>query len=244
MSSARIVRSRNDHASSSGGRGEVGALRRFFTSPLLLAPLVIFGLIGTGVLVYFYQQFTEMIDAGLRGDIFVRSSGIYAAPPVLRPGLPMKAADLIAHLKRSGYLEAGTTQNEHRGQYAVRGKAQVRVKVSHGGQPVAGAVRAHHERTLELATAARRRQHLITALSELAASGADTAAVEVLVDEAEAALDDDTRHALAAWPGVVEQYRGEEQVTALAPDTQRHAGPGRSGVRAIRRRLATVFARH
>jgi len=121
MSNARSARSQNDHSRSSGRRGEAGALRRFFTSPLLLAPLVIGGLIGTGVLVYFYQQFTEMIDAGLRGDIFVRSSGIYAAPPVLRPGLPMKAADLITHLKRTGYLEAGTTQNENRGQYAVRG---------------------------------------------------------------------------------------------------------------------------
>jgi penicillin-binding protein 1B len=121
MSSARIARPRNDHARSSAQPREAGALRRFLTSPLLLAPLVVAGLIGTGVLVYFYQQFTEMIDAGLRGDIFVRSSGIYAAPPVLRPGLPMKAADLITHLKRTGYLEAGTTQNENRGQYAVRG---------------------------------------------------------------------------------------------------------------------------
>ena len=77
---------------------------------------------------------------------------------------------------------------------------------------VAGSVRAHHHRTLELATAARRRQHLITALSELAASGADTSAIETLVRQAEAALDDDTRQALAAWPEVVEQYRGDELV--------------------------------
>jgi penicillin-binding protein 1B len=121
MSSTRIARSRTDTARSSGGRREAGFLRRFFTSPLLLAPLVLIGLIGTGVLVYYYQQFTEMIDAGLRGDIFVRSSGIYAAPPVLRPGAPVKAAELVAHLKRSGYLEAGTTQNENRGQYTLRG---------------------------------------------------------------------------------------------------------------------------
>ncbi len=95
--------------------------RRRFFSPVLLAPLLVIGLLGVGVLVYYYHQYTETIDAGLRGDIFVRSSGIYAAPPTLRPGLPMKAADLVAHLKRAGYLETGTTQNANRGQYAVRG---------------------------------------------------------------------------------------------------------------------------
>jgi penicillin-binding protein 1B len=94
--------------------------RRFF-SPKLLAPLAVIALIGFGVAVYYYQQYTELIDAGLRGDIFVRSSGIYAAPPTLRPGLPMRAADLVAHLKRVGYLETGTTENDRRGQFAVKG---------------------------------------------------------------------------------------------------------------------------
>ncbi len=95
--------------------------RRRFFSPVLLAPLLVIGLLGAGVLVYYYHQYTAVIDAGLRGDIFVRSSGIYAAPPTLRQGSPMKAADLVAHLKRAGYLETGTTQNANRGQYAVRG---------------------------------------------------------------------------------------------------------------------------
>ncbi|MBI1759933.1 MAG: PBP1A family penicillin-binding protein [Acidobacteria bacterium] len=95
--------------------------RRRFFSPLLLAPLLVIGLIGVGAAVYYYQQYTAIIDAGLRGDIFVRSSGIYAAPPVLRQGIPMKPADLVTHLKRVGYLEAGTTQNQNRGQYTVRG---------------------------------------------------------------------------------------------------------------------------
>lgn len=125
MSSAQPARSRSAaYARTAARRPSLGTkLRNFFLSPLLLAPLIVGGLIGAGVLVYYYQQFTEMIDAGLRGDIFVRSSGIYAAPPVLRPGLALRAPDLVAHLKRVGYLEAGTTQNENRGQYAVRGNS-------------------------------------------------------------------------------------------------------------------------
>lgn len=103
-----------------GQRGKTGGLRRRLFSPVLLAPLLVIGLIGAGVLVYYYQQYTEVIDAGLRGDIFVRSSGIYAAPPTLRQGLSMKPAELVAHLKRAGYLESGTTQNANRGQYTVR----------------------------------------------------------------------------------------------------------------------------
>jgi penicillin-binding protein 1B len=98
--------------------------RRFFGllfSPFVIAPLIVLTLVGAGVLFYYYERYTALIDAGLRGDIFVRSSGIYAAPLELRAGGGMKTADLVAHLKRVGYLERGTTQNEKRGQYAVRG---------------------------------------------------------------------------------------------------------------------------
>jgi penicillin-binding protein 1B len=99
-----------------------GFLRRLF-SPFVIAPLVILALLGAGVLTYYYFRYTALIDAGLRGDIFVRSSGIYAAPPELRAGAGLKMSELLAHLKRVGYLERGTTQNEKRGQYVVRGGA-------------------------------------------------------------------------------------------------------------------------
>jgi len=96
---------------------------RFLFSPLVLAPLVIITLVGTGVLTYYYFRYTRLIDAGLRGDIFVHSSGIYAAPPEIHTGASLKLGDLLAHLKRVGYLERGTTQNEKRGQYVVKGSA-------------------------------------------------------------------------------------------------------------------------
>src|ERR1041385_7458246 len=96
---------------------------RFLFSPFVLAPLVIITLLGAGVMTYYYFLYTDLIDRGLRGDIFVRSSGIYAAPPELRTGGAMKMNDLLTHLKRVGYQERGTTQNEKRGQYLARGSA-------------------------------------------------------------------------------------------------------------------------
>ena len=98
-------------------------LRRFFGfifSRFLLIPLFLLALVGVGVLYYFYERYSAIIDAGLSGEVFVRSSGIYAAPMPIRAGSSLKINDLITHLKRVGYLERGTTKNEKRGQYAIR----------------------------------------------------------------------------------------------------------------------------
>ena len=73
---------------------------------------------------------------------------------------------------------------------------------------IAGTVRGYHARTAELAEAARRRQHLTTALD--AVPGA--AGVGEARDAADAELDDETRVALEEWPRVVEQYRADELV--------------------------------
>jgi len=96
---------------------------RFLFSPVILAPIIIITLLGAGVMTYYYFRYTDLIDRSLRGDIFVRSSGIYAAPPELRAGGAMKMNELLAYLKRIGYQERGATQNEKRGQYVVRGSA-------------------------------------------------------------------------------------------------------------------------
>jgi penicillin-binding protein 1B len=104
-----------------GRKASAHRFRRLLFSPFVIAPLVIIALLGGGVMTYYYFRYTDLIDRGLRGDIFVRSSGIYAAPPELHTGGTMKQSELLAHLKRVGYLERGSTQNEKRGQYAVRG---------------------------------------------------------------------------------------------------------------------------
>jgi len=77
---------------------------------------------------------------------------------------------------------------------------------------VADAVRGHHRRTAELAAVARRRQHLSTARAALAeAAPADPpAALDALIAQADAGLDDVTRAALAGWPDVAASYSGED----------------------------------
>ena len=98
--------------------------RRFFRrlfSPLIIAPVLLLTLVGAGVLIHYYYKYSELIDRGLRGEAFVRASGIYAAPKNIFAGSALSSGDLVAYLKRVGYLEKGTTKNEKRGQYTVRG---------------------------------------------------------------------------------------------------------------------------
>jgi methylmalonyl-CoA mutase len=73
---------------------------------------------------------------------------------------------------------------------------------------IAGTVRGYHGRTAELADAARRSQHLTTALDALCGDER----VQALRDAADAELDDQTRRALEEWPGTVERYAGDELV--------------------------------
>lgn len=89
--------------------------------PLLVA-LVPVALVLGSVLVYYYQRYAAIIDAGLRGDIFVRSSGIYAAPLTLRVGAGMRPEALMQHLRQLGYAERDFAENEKRGSFIPRGK--------------------------------------------------------------------------------------------------------------------------
>ncbi len=102
-------------------RSPVSRFFGFLFSRFILIPLFLLGLLGCGVAYYYYERYTAIIDNGLSGDLFVRTSGIYAAPGQIRSGSSLKAAELIAQLKRVGYLERGTSKNEKRGQYALRG---------------------------------------------------------------------------------------------------------------------------
>ncbi len=98
--------------------------RRVFkvaTSRFVLIPLSLLAVIGAGALIYYYNLYTQIIDARLRGDVFVRSSGIYAAPLDLYDGSTMRMSALVTHLRSVGYVERGTTQNEKRGQFVARG---------------------------------------------------------------------------------------------------------------------------
>src|SRR5215813_1530647 len=88
------------------------------TSRIVIAPLLILGMILIGAAFYYWNRYSAIIDAGLRGDIFVRSAGIYAAPLTLRDGSGTRMNDLIEHLQKAGYQQGGRpAANDKRGYY-------------------------------------------------------------------------------------------------------------------------------
>lgn len=89
----------------------------------LLIPLVVIGAILLPILAYYYNRYSEIIDKGLAGKIFERSTGIYAAPMALRVNGQTRQTDLIRHLQGVGYVQQAANENDTRGRYAVSGNA-------------------------------------------------------------------------------------------------------------------------
>ena len=77
-------------------RGFFARLLRFFLKPYIVIPAVFFTMLCVGVLVYYWIIFSGRIDNLLKGEVFTRSAGIYAAPKQIRAGQPISEADLIA----------------------------------------------------------------------------------------------------------------------------------------------------
>ena len=94
--------------------------RRLLSAPVIipLAVIVAFVLV---VLVYYWTVFSGRIDNLLRGEVFTRSAGIYAAPKQLRAGETLSQDDLIAYLKRAGYVEKIQQADTTRGRYSLNG---------------------------------------------------------------------------------------------------------------------------
>ncbi|MGI8732163.1 MAG: transglycosylase domain-containing protein [Pyrinomonadaceae bacterium] len=96
-------------------------LRRRILSPLVLIPLAAVFVVVAGILIYYWTIFSGRIDNLLRGEVFTRSAGIYAAPKQLRTGETISQENLIAHLKRAGYVEKGAQAETARGRYSING---------------------------------------------------------------------------------------------------------------------------
>ncbi|HLG14233.1 MAG TPA: PBP1A family penicillin-binding protein [Blastocatellia bacterium] len=97
-----------------------GLLRRIF-SPVRLAILGILALILLSAFSYFYVKYSRMIDARLRGDVLVRTTGIYAAPRTLRVGQATTLASLKNYLDGIGYVESTKDADARRGRYQIKG---------------------------------------------------------------------------------------------------------------------------
>ena len=92
--------------------------RRLISAPVII-PLVVITAFVVVVLVYYWTVFSARIDNLLKGEIFTRSAGIYAAPKQLRTGETLSQADLIAYLKRAGYVEKTQQGDAKRGRYSL-----------------------------------------------------------------------------------------------------------------------------
>jgi len=129
-------------------------LRRL-TRPAVVIPVVFLTTLAVGLLGYYYWVFSARIDRLLRGEVFTRSAGVYAAPRQLRPGDNLSVEDLVGRLKRAGYVERAQQADTSRGRFAVAGQsvevepskdsdidgkrqfARVRVQFGKGGKGVA-----------------------------------------------------------------------------------------------------------
>src|SRR5918997_6666055 len=96
--------------------------KRIFRPPVVIA-LVFLTTVTIGVLGYYWYVFSKRIDQLLNGEIFTRSAGIYAAPKQLFVGEELTADELVAYLKRAGYVEKAQQADSARGRYVVKGDA-------------------------------------------------------------------------------------------------------------------------
>jgi penicillin-binding protein 1B len=101
-----------------------GLLRRFLRfllRPYLVIPVLLLAVVVVTVLAYYWIIFSARIDNLLKGEVYTRSAGIYAAPKQIRAGQNISQDDLLAYLKRAGYVERGQQGDSARGRYVIDG---------------------------------------------------------------------------------------------------------------------------
>ena len=86
-----------------------------------MIPAVFIGAAVLGILIYYWTVFSGRIDNLLAGEVFTRTAGIYAAPKQLHVNDTISQADVIAFLKRAGYVEQSQQADPGRGRYTVNG---------------------------------------------------------------------------------------------------------------------------
>ncbi|HEU5235940.1 MAG TPA: transglycosylase domain-containing protein, partial [Pyrinomonadaceae bacterium] len=145
----RVVRYQEPQA------GFVRRLVRFLFRPYFVIPALLVAVAAGTILTYYWIIFSARIDNLLRGEVFTRSAGIYAAPKTIRAGQTISEEDLLAYLKRAGYVERNQQADSARGRYNINGQtveidpgadsvvdggrpfAQLRVDFSRGGKSIA-----------------------------------------------------------------------------------------------------------
>src|SRR5437764_1388140 len=96
---------------------------RFLLRPYFVIPVLLCAVLVVTVLAYYWIIFSARIDNLLKGEVYTRSAGIYAAPKQIHAGQNTSEDDLLAYLKRAGYVARGEQGERTRGRYAVDGSA-------------------------------------------------------------------------------------------------------------------------
>src|SRR5258707_9186268 len=104
-------------------RGFFARVLRFLLKPYIVLPAFCLAALCVGVLSYYWIIFSARIDNLLKGEVYTRSAGIYAAPKQIRAGQALAQDDLVAYLKRAGYVARGEQGESTRGHYGVNGLA-------------------------------------------------------------------------------------------------------------------------
>ncbi len=94
---------------------------RFFLRPYIVIPVLFIAVLAVSVFAYYWVVFSGRIDNLLKGEVFTRSAGIYAAPKQIRAGQNISQDELLAYLKRAGYVERGQQGESARGRYVIDG---------------------------------------------------------------------------------------------------------------------------
>lgn len=130
-------------------------LLRFLLKPYIALPVLFVTTLIVGVAGYYWVVFSARIDNLLKGEVFTRSAGIYAAPKQVHAGQNISSDELLAYLKRAGYVERTQQAESARGRYAFDGStveidpgaeanvdntkafAPLRVQFARGGKTIA-----------------------------------------------------------------------------------------------------------
>src|ERR1043166_3739790 len=96
-------------------------LLRFSFRPYIIIPVILIAGLTIALLAYYWVIFSGRIDNLLRGDVYTRSAGIYAAAKQIRVGQPISEDDFVSYLKRAGYVERNQQAESARGRYSMSG---------------------------------------------------------------------------------------------------------------------------
>ena len=121
---------------------------RFLTRPYIAIPAVVAVVLCASVLIYYWIIFSARIDNLLKGEVFTRSAGIYAAPKQIRAGQNTSTENLIDYLKRAGYVERGQQADTARGRYTIDGST---IEVQPGNDSMVDRVQAFEPLRIQFA---------------------------------------------------------------------------------------------